>query len=296
MFTKSLLAVTFSAATLFAAAGVQAAPLSYKTQAANVKINCTKIKGEKEPRCHELSVAYPQTGDKTLDAWALATIKQSVGSKDLSAAGLKKFLSKNGDVVETNKSNQALGKDEYPCALDFIRTLELEGQTPQYAVFGHEEWEYTCGAHGNGSHGLFVLKRGDAKAKPLGLKDILLPKQKAKLVALQKEGYIKYLQQSAEYSAQDARAYVDEYNSEGFKGTDNWRFAKGGLVFLFQSYEIGAYALGRPEVFLSNQQLKGIIKPEILREAAQYQVSPEILRQEKEWRDAEAAAKKEQTK
>lgn len=270
MFTKSLLAVTFSAATLFAAAGVQAAPLSYKTQAANVKINCTKIKGEKEPRCHELSVAYPQTGDKTLDAWALATIKQSVGSKDLSAAGLKKFLSKNGDVVETNKSNQALGKDEYPCALDFIRTLELEGQTPQYAVFGHEEWEYTCGAHGNGSHGLFVLKRGDAKAKPLGLKDILLPKQKAKLVALQKEGYIKYLQQSAEYSAQDARAYVDEYNSEGFKGTDNWRFAKGGLVFLFQSYEIGAYALGRPEVFLSNQQLKGIVKPEILREAAQY--------------------------
>ena len=296
MFTKSLLAVTFSAATLFAAAGVQAAPLSYKTQAANVKINCTKIKGEKEPRYHELSVAYPQTGDKTLDAWALATIKQSVGSKDLSAAGLKKFLSKNGDVVETNKSNQALGKDEYPCALDFIRTLELEGQTPQYAVFGHEEWEYTCGAHGNGSHGLFVLKRGDAKAKPLGLKDILLPKQKAKLVALQKEGYIKYLQQSAEYSAQDARAYVDEDNSEGFKGTDNWRFAKGGLVFLFQSYEIGAYALGRPEVFLSNQQLKGIIKPEILREAAQYQVSPEILRQEKEWRDAEAAAKKEQTK
>ncbi len=270
MFTKSLFAVTFSAATLSAAAGVQAAPLSYKTQAANVKINCTKIKGEKEPRCHELSVAYPQTGDKTLDAWALATIKQSVGSKDLSAAGLKKFLSKNGDVVETNKSNRALGKDEYPCALDFIRTLELEGQTPQYAVFGHEEWEYTCGAHGNGSHGLFVLKRGDAKAKPLGLKDILLPKQKAKLVALQKEGYIKYLQQSAEYSAQDARAYVDEYNSEGFKGTDNWRFAKGGLVFLFQSYEIGAYALGRPEVFLSNQQLKGIVKPEILREAAQY--------------------------
>ena len=270
MFTKSLFAVTLSAAALLAATGVQAAPLSYKTQAANVKINCTKIKGEKEPRCHELSVAYPQTGDKTLDAWALATIKQSVGSKDLSAAGLKKFLSKNPDVIETNKSNRALGKDEYPCALDFIRTLELEGQTPQYAVFGHEEWEYTCGAHGNGSHGLFVLKRGDAKAKPLGLKDILLPKQKAKLVALQKEGYIKYLQQSAEYSAQDARAYVDEYNSEGFKGTDNWRFAKGGLVFLFQSYEIGAYALGRPEVFLSNQQLKGIIKPEILREAAQY--------------------------
>ena len=136
MFAKSLLAVT-----LFAAIGVQAAPLSYKTQTAHAKTNCTKVSGEKEPRCHELTVAYPQTGDKTLDAWALAAIRKSVGAKDLSANGLKKFLTRSKDVAETNKENRTLRQGEYPCFLDYIRTLELEGQTPQYAVFGMEEWE-----------------------------------------------------------------------------------------------------------------------------------------------------------
>ena len=290
MFTKSLFAVTL----LTAAA--QAAPLSYKTHAASAKLNCTKLPDEKEPRCHTLEIAYPQTGDKALDAWALKLTQDTVGTKDLSSKGLQKIWVKNEDVIETNKSNKNLEKGEYPCFLQSIHTIELEGQTPQYAVFGMEDWAYTCGAHGNGEHELVIMKRGVAKPKAVELKDILLPKQKAKLVALQKAGYVKYLQQTGEYSAQEARAYIKEYNSDDFKGTDNWRFAKGGLVFLFQSYEIGAYALGRPEVFLSNQQLKGIIKPEILREAAQYQVSPEILRKEKEWRDAEAAAKKEQAK
>jgi hypothetical protein len=121
----------------------------------------------------------------------------------------------------------------------------------------------------------------------------LLPKQMAKLVALQKAGYVNYLQTDAEYSEKEAREYVAEYNQD-FKGTDNWRFAKGGLVFLFQSYEIGAYAIGRPEIFLSNRQLNGIIKPEILREAAQYQVNPKIAKQEQEWQAAKEAAKKEQ--
>ena len=123
MFTKSLLAVT-----LFAAIGVQATPLSYKTQTAHAKTNCTKVSGEKEPRCHELTVAYPQTGDKTLDAWALAAIRKSVGAKDLSANGLKKFLTRSKDVAETNKENRTLRQGEYPCFLDYIHTLELEGQ------------------------------------------------------------------------------------------------------------------------------------------------------------------------
>ena len=289
MFTQSLLAVT-----LLTAIAAQAAPLSYKTHAASAKLNCTKLPDEAQPSCHTLEIAYPITGDKALDAWALKLTQDTVGTKDLSSKGLQKSWAKDETVIETNKSNQNLEKGDYPCFLRSIHTIELEGQTPQYAVFGTEDWAYTCGAHGNGEHDLVIMKRGVAKPKAVKLKDILLPKQKAKLVALQKAGYVKYLQKTGEYSAQEARAYIKEYNSDGFKGTDNWRFAKGGLVFLFQNYEIGAYALGRPEIFLSNQQLKGIIKPEILREAAQYQVNPKIAKQEQEWQAAKKAAKKEQ--
>ncbi|WP_118788713.1 RsiV family protein [Haemophilus haemolyticus] len=85
---------------------------------------------------------------------------------------------------------------------------------------------------------------------------------------------MRLLQERDFSNEQEAREYADEWNKEGFTGTDNWGFAKGGLVFLFQSYEVGAYIVGVPEIFLSNQQLKDVIKPEILREAEKYQGNP----------------------
>ena len=129
-----------------------------------------------------------------------------------------------------------------------------------------------------------MVKRGTAKPKALALKDILLPGGHAKLVKLQKtataEGLLKG--HSDDFSSlQDAIRSLDDYNGKNFKGTDNWRFAKGGLMFEFQSYEIGPYLLGRPAAYIPLAKLKGIVKPEILREAAHYQISPDILKEDK---------------
>ena len=57
---------------LLAAAGVQAAPLSYKNTMLTVTADCNK---SKNPTCHQLTVSYPKTGDKALDAWALQAVK-----------------------------------------------------------------------------------------------------------------------------------------------------------------------------------------------------------------------------
>ena len=180
-------------------------------------------------------------------------------------------LIRDKDVKETNRENRKLGKDDgSPCALDYVDTLELEGYTPNYAVFGQEDWEYTCGAHGNGVHTLMVLKRGIANPKPLKLDDILLPGQKAKLTHLIKEAYVKYLVESREGDEKSARKYIVEYNGNDFSATENWRFDKNGLTFLYQSYEIGAYVLGRPEFTIPTKDLQGIVKPEILKEAEHF--------------------------
>ena len=62
-------------------------------------------------------------------------------------------LIRDKDVKETNRENRKLGKDDgSPCALDHVDTLELEGYTPNYAVFGQEDWEYTCGARKRRAH------------------------------------------------------------------------------------------------------------------------------------------------
>lgn len=263
MFRKTLAAAALS---LVFFANVQAAPLSFQSKTLEAK-SCDGKNSEGKPLCHQLTVGYPITGDKHLDDW----IRKQMGGKLPTQKSVQTTLIRDKDVKETNRENRKLGKDDgSPCALDYVDTLELEGYTPNYAVFGQEDWEYTCGAHGNGVHTLMVLKRGIANPKPLKLDDILLPGQKAKLTHLIKEAYVKYLKENSDDTEEEARDYISGYNSDKFSATENWRFDKNGLTFLYQSYEIGAYVLGRPEFTIPTKDLQGIVKPEILKEAEHF--------------------------
>ena len=263
MFRKTLAAVTLS---LVFSATAQAAPLSFQSKTLEAK-SCDGKNSEGKPLCHQLTVSYPITGDKHLDDW----VRKEMGGKLPTQKSVQTTLIRDKDVKETNKENQKLRKaGEYPCALDYIDTLELEGYTPNYAVFGQEDWEYNCGPHGYGVHTLTVLKRGIANPKPLKLDDILLPGQKAKLTHLIKEAYVRYLVEGGEDDEKSARKYIIEYNGNDFSATENWRFDKNGLTFLYQSYEIGAYVLGTPEFTIPTKDLQGIVKPEILKESGHY--------------------------
>ena len=263
MFRKTLAAAALS---LVFSANVQAAPLSFQSKTLEAK-SCDGKDRDGKPLCHQLTVGYPITGDKHLDNW----VRKQMGGKLPTQKSVQTTLIRDKDVKETNRENRKLGKnDGSPCALDYVDTLELEGYTPNYAVFGQEDWEYTCGAHGNGVHTLMVLKRGIANPKPLKLDDILLPGQKAKLTHLIKEAYVKYLVESRDGDEKSARKYIVEYNGNDFSATENWRFDKNGLTFLYQSYEIGAYVLGRPEFTIPTKDLQGIVKPEILKETEHF--------------------------
>ena len=263
MFRKTLAAAALS---LVFSANVQAAPLSFQSKTLEAK-SCDGKNSEGKPLCHQLTVGYPIMGDKHLDNW----VRKQMGGKLPTQKSVQTTLMRDKDVKETNKENQQRRKaGEYPCALDYIDTLELEGYTPNYAVFGKEDWKYTCGAHGYGVHTLTVLKRGIANPKPLKLDDILLPGQKAKLTHLIKEAYVKYLKENSDDTEEEARDYISGYNSDKFSATENWRFDKNGLTFLYQSYEIGAYSLGRPELTIPTKDLQGIVRPEILKESGHY--------------------------
>lgn len=263
MLRKTLAA---AALVLVFSATAQAAPLSFKAKTFKTK-SCVDKDSEGQTLCDQYTVGYPITGDKHLDDW----VKKQMGGKLPTQKSVQTALIGDKDVKETNKENQQRREDDGPpCASDSINTLELEGYTPNYAIFGQEDWEYTCGAHGNGVHTLTVLKRGIANPKPLKLDDILLPGQKAKLTHLIKEAYVKYLVESRDDNEKSARKYIVEYNGNDFSATDNWRFDKNGLTFLYQSYEIGAYSLGRPEFTIPTKDLQGIVKPEILKEAEHF--------------------------
>ncbi|MBR6876879.1 MAG: DUF3298 domain-containing protein [Neisseriaceae bacterium] len=248
---------------------VQATPLSFKTKEIKVKSACFVDK-YKEKRCHQSEVAYPITGDKHFDDWVKDTWKGQLPTKK----SVKAELVNDEWVKESNESNKNEDK-EFPCAVSYEHTLKLEGFSPNYAVFGKERWAYTCGVHGNGVHSFIVMPRNTPNPKEVKLEDIVLPNQMDKLIELQKEAVIQYLQDPRfEMNEKEAREYFHEYN-EHFYGTNEWRIGENSIVFLFQTYEVAAYSYGRPEIAIPVKDLQGIIKPEILRETEHYTPRPE---------------------
>ena len=275
-----MLSKIFTVAVLSAVSAAYAqtapSPLSFRTVKLEAK-SCQGKDRENKPICHESEVAYPVTGDRHLDHW----VKQQFHGSLPTQSAVQSELNRNSEVKRINQSNrQALREDGHLCRLMFVNTLNLEGYTANYAVFGKESWQYSCGTHGSGSHGLTVLKRGTPNPKPLTLNDILLPNQRDKLTQLLKEAYVKYLMVKGD-SEEEARENMSSWSSSSrygnFKATDNWRFDKNGLTFLYQSYEIGAYGVGRPELTISAEDLQGVIKPEILQEIGHYRKNPVIL-------------------
>ena len=268
----SMLSKALTVAVLLAVSAAHAqtapSPLSFRT----VKIEAKSCHGkdqENKPVCHESEAVYPITGDRHLDNWVR---KQFHGTLPTQRSVQTK-LNRDEDVKYANETNpQKLREYGDVCRINEMETLELEGYTPRYAVFKSVFWEYQCGPHGNASISLIVLKRGVANPKALELKDILLPGQKARLVRLLKEAYIKDLMEGGS-NRQQAQKTADRPNSAYLSA--DWRFGKDGIIFAYQSGDIGDN-FSYPEVTLSPRDLQGVIKGEILREIGHYRKNPAV--------------------
>lgn len=245
---------------LICAAPLAAAPLSERVHKVEVR-HCV---GDRI--CHTQSAAYPLSGHTALDRWAAEQLQQRIGVRSLRPAALKTALR-----AETGNDRS--------CNHSYINHVELLGQSAHYAVFGEEDWEYTCGAHGNGAYLLYVLpKSGSARA--LTLEQIVLPGKMAQLESLQLAAW---RQDLATPSGLDPNgmspAEIDAHLAQWpFEKTGNWRLDENGLVFLFQAYEIAPYVMGRPELFISREQLQGVVKPEILNATATFRPSRRLRR------------------
>lgn len=207
--------------------------------------------------CHTQEIAYLGTNNAAIDNWTINQLKKSLKIKDFNNSTLR-------GVAKRRVGNDI--SDYQDCKMHFIDSFEFYGQSPKYAVLGEEAWEYTCGAHGNGTHTLYVVQKS-GNIKPLSLKQIMLPNKHKQLEQLQFTAFKHFLATEGEMNATEIAEYLKEWK---FEPTNNWRLAKGGLVFQFQSYEVTPYAMGRPEIFITNKDLHGIIREDILREAAQY--------------------------
>lgn len=110
---------------------------------------------------------------------------------------------------------------------------------------------FTGGAHGG--YGQYFINLDPSTGKHVKLQDILKP------------GYEKYLQEIGEEEFRRANELsVDislaesgfEFADDKFKLNDNYGFTAEGILFVYNVYEIGPYAMGTKEVLIPYEVLK----------------------------------------
>lgn len=151
-------------------------------------------------------------------------------------------------------------------------SIELVEQTEERLTFLEHYEVYTGGAHGGYMVSGATFRRSDGKRFGWEMFD---HEKRAELVELMKKGLMAYFNQEAEEKIYTDSALFDHLilfdNPETpdnelefglpLPATEPW-ISNNGVEFIYQQYEIAAYACGMPCVTLPFDALKDILTPE----------------------------------
>lgn len=135
----------------------------------------------------------------------------------------------------------------------------------QYVSYRAELYNYEGGAHGMPYTGLAIFRKSDGRILTWSkiLKKSGLPILKRQLV----HGVMKYLQVKTWAEAKGSLFLEAPYNSMATfpMPASNPGLTAKGLVAVYQSYEIGPYAIGQPEVIIPGALFPQILQPAIVK-------------------------------
>jgi hypothetical protein len=113
-------------------------------------------------------------------------------------------------------------------------------------------FEYYAFGAAHGQHGSSVLNIDLKTGNQIKLKDVLIDNYKSALKSLAKR---KFLAQNG-----NEGWWFLEDDDQPFELPEVFSITRKGITFSYQHYEIGPYAVGAPEVFLSINDLGSLLK------------------------------------
>lgn len=156
--------------------------------------------------------------------------------------------------------------DSNPIAGDMTRMLETDVDADiftinsRYAVF--DIFYYFDGGGAHPVYSTSYVNFDVARSKVLGLNDLILPGKEADLTAVVLRALlVKYDVQSVEQLREQVGIYVDEIDFTA--SVPQFYLDDYAIVFHFNPYEIGPWAIGSVDVNVGLYELDGIIRPEI---------------------------------
>ena len=243
-----------------------AAPPQVKIQSFTAKY-CPKP--SPDTRCSEFAIdrpVFPNAAQNAFIETLLRPMSAAKGLKTLTkAAALRELKKRVDDLRDEFRDDEDSPRHQY------IAGVYLEGYTPHYYVLSTTDYEFSGGAHGAGDGSDYVIPRS-GKPVPLKLADILLPGKKAAFAALHRQGMLDYYLKEGGKTRQEIEADFDDKNSSHYltdEHLENWTFYKNALSYTYNHYTFGSY-VDTPSFTIPADKLRGIVKPEILREIKAY--------------------------
>lgn len=208
------------------------------------------------PECHtqqcpEISIGHVVTSND----WVNSFLDHEILRVNQYEVNGKTITPRNFQQIADTLLETATEEDEPPSYFRESVDVSFIGVYNQLGLFSLSKDSYAQGAaHGMTSIKYYVLDLHGKKR--LTLDDILLKGQRPKLDALVYHAYADWVKKNAPDTT--LQAYEQDWP---YRLTENYTFDQHGLTFLYQQYEMAAFAYDMPELTVPYGKLKGIIQP-----------------------------------
>jgi len=196
-------------------------------------------------------ISYPVFADATLDKYIEKKIT-STADGEQSYATYDSYA--NGFINNFNNF-QKENKDQIQTWFLTISTKVIK-QKPRYISFYTSYINFSGGAHPNSS---FTYQNYDIETqKEIKLEELLLPESMVKLNTIAERIFRENEKLTPAQSLKDNYFFENDI----FKLNDNFTITEKGLLFLYNPYEIKAYAFGITKLLIPFKDIQDIIKPQ----------------------------------
>ena len=195
-------------------------------------------------------ITYPVFRDSKLNDFVLKKITGTVDNEK----SYSSYESYAKGFIQDFDDFQKENKDRIQTWFLTINT-EVIKQKPQYITFYTTYINFAGGAHPNSS---FTYQNYNPLShETITLESLLVPGSSAKLNAIAEKIFRQNEKLSADQSLKDNYFF----EKDTFKLNDNFTITDEGLLFLYNPYEIKAYAFGITKLLIPFSELKDIAKP-----------------------------------
>lgn len=149
-------------------------------------------------------------------------------------------------------------EDEYEESIlwEFDSNIEIKDAFTDFVELHLSEWQFTGGAHGNGTYTILKLDKIDGSA--LGLSEFFTDSEELNRIA---ETYFRELM---ELGKNDDLTEAGFWFQDGkFSVNDNFFFASNQVTFFYNAYEIAPYAGGSTELKIPLDKIAHLLKRKV---------------------------------